>query len=172
MIALIPNTLYVGKPFASRDKIFFHYVLDLSETEKKPEKKPEEKTEKNSDLEPKTIHYTLPIAFAQDLPKVSRKRELFDLIKKLSEVMIKDIFGVKKVLITCSTGKRHCVFIACCIWYWIYGVKDFDPVSELKRRCLFEYIPTKTQCNYINETKEKIQKTMLWFNLTKRKEKK
>lgn len=158
---LIPDKLYYGRGPGSKDLKYmnktFHYILNVRE---------ESKTshwylEKLKDEE--IVIYSVPI---QDIVKTKHKKRLRDICDVLVNKMV---FDNKTVYVHCADGKRVAPYVAMILQYWYHGDPAFDPVKDIRKKYNFEAVRSRDQRDQLDEFKEMIQKTMLWYRITTRK---
>ena len=80
-------------------------------------------------------------------------------LRNLTERLSKQITSGKNVYIY---GYRTAAYVACIVWYWLRLEAKFDPIMELKKMGMFQYLQVKEQRIHIKKLAGQIRKTMYW----------
>lgn len=130
------------------DKLNEDYNIVVSTGEKKP-------TKFKSKLDKEITVYYVGIPDGEQVVKTKNEAKLRNLTEKLS----RDIVNGKSVYIY---GYRTAAYVACIVWFWLELKPKFDPIIELKKRGMFQYLQDKEQRIHIKKLSGQIRKTMYW----------
>lgn len=159
---LIPNRLYYGRNLYKKDLtddfcVRVDYIFNV-----RPENKNSHDYIKKA-KEKKLTVYAVPIVDIIKKKDMKRVRDICELL------VGKMRFENKTVYVHCHNGKQVSPFIAMIMQYWYYGDPKFDPVKDIRQKFNFEVVQSRDQRDQLDEFKEMIQKTMLWFKIRKKK---
>ena len=130
------------------DKLNEDYNIVVSTRSKKTSKY-------KSKLDDDIVLYYVGIPDDEQVVKTKNEAKLRNLTEKLS----KEITNGKRVYIY---GYRTAAYVACIVWYWLKLDPKFDPVMELKKMGMFQYLQNKEQRLHIKKLAGQIRKTMYW----------